>query len=302
MTRYPQILPAESIGELARRALIAEVDTTPKPGLVDRADSGAHRDMDRNTFLVSADAIAPYLGQMAGIGYGWGGDLPGLFACIRPVGVRAEEAMFQATGGVNTHKGLIFTLGILCACEGHLQARGQGFDARKLLTASGDMTADTLEREFERLRQREPRTHGERLFFQYGIRGIRGEAALGFPSIRDCALPALEEAARLTEDQNLMFLQTLLHLMARVEDTNVLFRTDFETAAGVRRSAERILKLGGCLTPEGFEAVRALNRSFIENNISPGGCADLLAATIFLWFLERWPVKESVTKEEGTTE
>lgn len=295
------IMPAEYIGALARQALIAEVDTTPKPGLVDRADSGAHRDMDRNTFLASADAIAPYLTQMAEAGYGWDGDLPKLFSYIRPMGMRAEESMFRATSGVNTHKGLIFTLGILCACEGYLQAQGQGWDAKKLLAAAGDMTADTLEQEFELLRQREPRTHGERLFFLHGVRGIRGEAALGFPSLRDCALPALRDAEKLTEDRNLMFLQTLLHLMAQVEDTNVLFRTDFETALGVRKAAEEILKLGGCLTPEGLRAVQELNQTFIEGNISPGGCADLLAAAIFLWLLEKGPSAGSATQKEGQT-
>ena len=286
MILHPMMYPAEYIGEAARLALIAEVDTTPKPGLVDRQDSGAHHDMDHHTFLASANAIAPYLVQMAGAGYTWGGAPDKLFAYIRPMGLLAEQAMYRATKGVNTHKGLIFSLGVLCACAGQHHCRQGGFHSMEILKLASKMTSQTLEQEFKLIRSREPKTHGERLYCQYGIRGIRGEAIEGFPSVRDCALPVMASLNKEITDQNMLFLQTLLHLMAHVEDTNVIFRTDFETAAMVRREAERILKLGGCLTPLGMAEIRSLNKQFIKQNISPGGCADLLAVTIFLWMLD----------------
>lgn len=286
MILHPMIYPAECIGEIARLALIAEVDTTPKPGLVDRQDSGAHDDMDRNTFIDSANAIAPYFIQMAGAGYSWSGTPDKLFGYIRPMGLLAEQAMYQATGGVNTHKGLIFSLGILCACAGLHHSRCGNFHSSDILSLASEMTSDTLEMEFKQIGNREPKSHGERLYCQYGIKGIRGEAAKGFPSIQNCSLPVMTALKEKVSDHNLLFLQTLLHLMAHVEDTNVLFRTDFETAAMVRREAVRILKLGGCLTPLGMAEIQSLNKLFIDKRISPGGCADLLAATIFLWMLD----------------
>lgn len=286
MILHPMMYPAEYIGEIARLALIAEVDTTPKPGLVDRQDNGAHNDMNHSTFLSSANAIAPYLVQMAGAGYNWVGTPDKLFAYIRPIGILAEQAMYQATGGVNTHKGLIFSLGILCACAGQYHSRHGCFRSLEILTLAREMTSQTLEKEFEQIRSRGPKTHGERLYCQYGIRGIRGEASEGYPSVRDCALPKLAALNQEISDQNLLFLQTLLHLMAHVEDTNVMFRTNVETAAMVRKEAERILKLGGCLTALGMAEIQSLNKQFIRQNISPGGCADLLAVTIFLWMLD----------------
>lgn len=286
MILHPMIYPAEYIGETARLALIAEVDTTPKPGLVDQQDSGAHHDMDHSTFIDSANAIAPFLVQMAGAGYSWGGTPDKLFAYIRPIGLSAEQAMYRATGGINTHKGLIFSLGILCACSGLYHSRCGSFQSLHILDLAEEMTSRTLEMEFKEIGGREPRTHGERLYHQYGIRGIRGEASEGFPSIRNCALPVMAALNNRISDQNLLYLQTLLHLMARVQDTNVLYRTDFETAAMVRKEADRILKLGGCFTPPGMAEIKALNEVFIDRNISPGGCADLLAASIFLWMLD----------------
>ena len=163
-----------TVSAAALNALIAEVETTPKPGLVDLRDTGSHRDMDCETFRRSAVAVAPFLGEMAGLGYGWAGGLPDLFAAIRPVGVRAERSMFAATGGVNTHKGAIFSLGILAAASGHCRKRCGRFLPEIILSLSGDMVREAMEADFAAMSQRVPVTHGEKLFARYGCRGIRG--------------------------------------------------------------------------------------------------------------------------------
>ena len=159
-------------------SLLEEVQTTPKPGLVDLWDTGAHLDMDCQTFEKSAKAITPYLTQMFGIGYyGYSNDkkesCERLFLEIRKVGKRAEQAMFQATGGVNTHKGIIFTMGILAAASGlSMKVNGQ-MDMEKVFLYVQRMTERILEQEIEDMEKRKPVTHGEILFAASGERGIR---------------------------------------------------------------------------------------------------------------------------------
>ncbi len=270
-----------------RAALTAEVETTPKPGLVDLHDNGSHRDMDCGTFRKSAAAISPFLGEMGEIGREWGGSLPELFGRIRPVGVRAEDAMFAATGGVNTHKGAIFSLGILSAAAGYcFQKRGR-FLPEEILSAAGKMVREAMERDFSAMDLSAPSTHGERLYARYGCRGIRGEAADGFPSIRDVALPVMRDGLQNHREINRVRLQVLLSLMAAVEDTNILIRSDMETLEWARRQAADFLREGGAYRADGPDRLAAMNRAFVEKNISPGGCADLLAGTIFLTLLEQ---------------
>ena len=275
-----------TVSAAALDALIAEVETTPKPGLVDLRDTGSHRDMDCETFRRSAVAVAPFLGEMADLGYGWDGGLPDLFAAIRPVGVRAERSMFAATGGVNTHKGAIFSLGILSAASGHCRKRCGRFLPEIILSLSGDMVREAMEADFAAMSQRVPVTHGEKLFARYGCRGIRGEAADGFPAIRDTALPVLREGLAAGRDKNRVYLQVLLSLMAAVEDTNILTRSDLETLRWSREQAAEFLRAGGAYHPDGLFRLEEMNRAFIAKNISPGGCADLLAGAIFLHALE----------------
>lgn len=279
------------VEKAAEASLLDEVKATPKPGLVDLNNSGAHRDMDYHTFYNSTKAIAPFIARMAALGALWHcpEDTEGLFRSIRPVGMEAEAAMFRATDGVNTHKGMIFSMGLVAAAAGLLFQREQKpLQAEKILALCGEMCRGPLGEDFASISQESPRTHGERLYLQYGCRGIRGEAALGFPSLSGCALPALREClAEINDgDHNRLCLQILLRLMARVDDTNVLFRTDYASLLYVKEEAARILLLGGSYTEEGIKALWALNEDFTRRNISPGGCADLLAITLFLWRLE----------------
>ena len=270
-------------------ALLAEVSTTPKPGLVDRHDNGAHTDMCFDTFAASTAAIVPHLTEMARLGFSWEEGQTDLFSLIRPVGIRAEEAMFAATGGINTHKGMIFSMGLIAAASGLYYRRHGYFQPESILKLSGTLCAEALLRDFAAMDPRHPKTHGEKLYARYGSRGIRGEAMDGFPSVRNVALPVMRrQMAHAATDPNRAYLNTLLSLMAQVDDTNVLVRTSPELLAFEQNEAARILALGGADTDAGMEELRLLNETFIRLNISPGGCADLLAVTIFLWNLEQY--------------
>ena len=276
------------IDTAAMKALMGEVGATPKPGLVDKHDSGAHKDMCYHTFELSTQAVVPYITEMARAGLMWNGSLPGLCGQIRPLGIKAEQAMFSATGGINTHKGIIFSMVIIAAAAGFYYTGNKKFDSEAILLSCRPMTFETLEQDFNRIDPNHPKTHGEKLYIRYGCKGIRGEAQNGFPSVRTIGLPCIRRWAGETSDCSLVFIQILMTLMSQVEDTNILTRSDPETLSFVKREASRILEIGGAFTEHGISEIRKLNQVFIEKNISPGGCADLLAITIFLWLLEQY--------------
>ncbi|MEG0752752.1 MAG: triphosphoribosyl-dephospho-CoA synthase, partial [Angelakisella sp.] len=217
---------------------------------------------------------------------------------IRPIGIRCEKAMFTATGGVNTHKGAIFSLGIVAAAAGHCAAYKHDLTAETVCTAAS-IIAKSAERDFDCLPQGEPMTKGRELYIKYGMRGIRGEAADGFPSVR----AALPELRRLMDSgaytDNDIHLQTLLHLMTTVADTNVAARCGPEAVEIVHAEAKRILAAGGALTTQGLSMMYMLDHAFTRQNISPGGCADLLSVTVVLYHLEQLGKKLEETCYDG---
>lgn len=284
------------LSRMCEYALIAEVSTTPKPGLVDKNDSGAHTDMCFDTFIASTHAIVPYLTEMASLGLSWDDqDVQKLFLAIRPVGIQAEQAMFRATGGVNTHKGMIFSMGTIAAAAGLYYRRHGCFQAEGVLHLAEMLCHEELEKDFLRIDRLNPKTHGEVLYVKQGQKGIRGEAQEGFPSIRSCSLPAMRKLKKTCTDDNQVYINTLLALMSHVDDTNVLIRTGAAQLAYEKAEALRILKLGGAMTKEGMAGLLQANQDFIRRNISPGGCADLLAVTIFLWNLEQYEEEKDET-------
>lgn len=268
-------------------ALIGEVTATPKPGLVDRKDNGAHSDMCYETFIDSTYAILPFLVEMGEAGYEEKKELEVCFPKIRRIGLQAELKMFQVTKGINTHKGAIFSLGILVCAAGWFYRRQQTFDVEGILKIAGEMTGTVLKREFDQMSTRSPQTNGERLFADYGEKGIRGEAQQGFPSVKNISLSLMRSAYEESKDVNNIHLNILLALMERVVDTNVLNRGGYAALHWIQKQAGEVLQLGGAFTSSGMEAIVNLNTRCIEKNISPGGCADLLAATIFCGQLEQ---------------
>ena len=234
----------------AHAALLEELDLTPKPGLVDKSNSGAHSDMDYALFVRSAAAVAPYFEHAVLMGAAAAG-LPALEA----EGIAAEAAMFAATGGVNTHKGAIFLfLTLLYGCGAYLSSGENPFAAAAALAAEKTAASGT---------------HGAQIRAEYGVAGAVGEAAAGFPTAVFAASLLQSGAPPL---------RALFEIMARTADTNVLFRGGKPALNFVRRNAAAALALpGGDLAAE---AAR-LDREFIRRGISPGGCADLLALALF---------------------
>ncbi|KUO75064.1 MAG: 2-(5'-triphosphoribosyl)-3'-dephospho CoA synthase [Clostridia bacterium BRH_c25] len=274
------------ISQKAQLALLYEVSASPKPGLVDRFNSGAHKDMDFYTFMASSAALGSYFEICAAEGMKFEGGHPRkLFQALRDIGRQAEKTMFEATGGVNTHRGLIFSLGMICAAaSNYMKEKRTGEADIEAICQKVSMMAEGLcLRELEGMKKVEGLTCGERLYRKYGFKGIRGEVESGFLTVRNYALPPLQQLKSVGAcSMNDRYVQTLLHLMAVNEDTNIAARFDAEKLEYVRRYARAVLNAGGMLTSRGVEMVYKMDRKFIRENISPGGSADLLAVAIML--------------------
>ncbi|NDL63438.1 triphosphoribosyl-dephospho-CoA synthase CitG [Acerihabitans arboris] len=270
------MMPLPAIDLLATAALREEVMLTPKPGLVDSRNNGAHRDMDLALFMQSITAIAPWFGRFAALGERCA-DMPAqrVLAEIRPTGLACEQAMFAATGGVNTHKGGVFSLGLLCAAGGRLAGRGQALTRRGLCADVAAICARLVATELAG--RRKPATVGERLYLRHGLTGARGEAAGGFATVRRYALPAWDRLSAAGADRETALLHCLLVLMAHNPDTNLVSRGGLDGLQFVRRYARRLLD-------EGWRprALEDMDRALIGRNLSPGGSADLLAVTAVL--------------------
>ena len=275
----------QALGALASKALLYEVCTTPKPGLVDRKNNGSHRDMDVFTFLDSTAALLPYFEEAVRLGMETR-DLPPqeTFRRLRQAGAAGERAMFRATGGVNTHKGAVFTLGTVCAAAGRLwTVEGFSKDLDAALALCGEMSAQAVQKDFEAIRREGAHTTGQRLYLEHGLEGIRGELSRGLPAVAQIGLPTLRRRLEAGDSLEQAGVQVLLALMAQVVDTNLIARGGLE---GQQWAMEQTKNL-----PQGRAATRQeteeLDRALIERNLSPGGCADLLAITYFLEFLSR---------------
>lgn len=279
------LILAQSIGEKAWKALLEEVYTTPKPGLVDLYSCGAHTDMNVSTFEKSAKALYPYFIQMAVLGYELNVSPEELFKNIRLVGIKAEKAMFQATNGVNTHKGLLFTLGVFCAASGRCIKEYGEIIEDKLFHIQQQMTTKALTAELWKLQGKQPNSHGEENLKKYGLTGIRGEAIKGYPSIRNIAIPVLREGIAKKKDWNLVKIQTLFHLMSEVEDSNIISRKNPKVLYEVQKEAKEFLNQGGAYEENAIEKLYLMDKDYICKNISAGGCADLLATGIFIELL-----------------
>jgi len=277
LTRHFAREDAERIGAQAVQSLLDEVDTTPKPGLVDRRNNGSHKDMDRAMFYASARALQSYFHRCARIGMQTAAQSPqATFHQLRTAGLQAEQEMFAVTGGVNTHKGAIFTLGLLCGAAGRLWNPVSGWDPDALCAEVARMTASTILKDFE---AGQADTVGRRLFAERGIQGIRGEVARGLPSVGSFGLPLFLDLTRRGLSAEQAGAVTLLHLICRVEDTNLIGRGGPEGAGQAREQVQSLLEAQDLPSREQLEA---LDDWFIARNLSPGGCADLLAAIYFV--------------------
>jgi triphosphoribosyl-dephospho-CoA synthase len=270
------VFAARQLAELARQALVAEAELTPKPGLVDRRGTGAHADLSLDLMRRSASAIAPFFAGMgtASQSMPFGRMLRTKVAAI---GRAAEFAMLQVTNGSNAHKGAIWILGLL------VTAAGQGIDPNPETIAQD---ARVLARLPDRA-QPQLVSHGDMVRACYGTTGARGEAFAGFPHVIQVGLPALRAARDSGRTETNSRLSALLNIMVRLEDTCVLYRGGTEGLAIVQKGASDVLLAGGPGSVAGNQAMLRFDQELLTRNVSPGGSADLLAATLFLDALER---------------
>ena len=246
------------VADLAERALRLELDTTPKPGLVDRQDNGAHKDMDYALMSKSISALRPYLTRLA---VESAKDIDP--AKIKEIGIEAEKAMLKATGGVNTHKGALFCIGLSVAA------------ASNLASATGSVEAYSFKELVSRAASEIPSargTHGAEAKRSFKAVGALENARAAYPELFTDWLPYY----RSLEGDPFRCHKTLLHIMTTLDDTNILHRRGAEGLAHAEAEAARLL--------EDFSesGLSSLNKDFIRENISPGGSADMLSLTIFI--------------------
>lgn len=273
----------QKVGQYLTQAILLEVSTHPKPGLVTRLSNGAHKDMSIFTFMMSSAVLSKAFNDLQDIGQAHRGTLAELFCKLRSYGVGAEAELLRVTKGVNTQRGILFAGGIVSAVSGYAMNMGLSRDA--LLPMIKEMAAGLVARELKNL-DHAAMTAGEKLYYKYGITGIRGEVENGFPSVVNYGLPALEDAFDKGATINDALVHALISLMTVVEDSNVIWRTDYETLLEVQRIAKNILSLGSVFTEKGRMAIAETERYFLQRRISPGGSADLLSVTITLYLLE----------------
>lgn len=273
----------QKVGQYLTQAILLEVSTHPKPGLVTRLSNGAHKDMSIFTFMMSSAVLSKAFNDLQDIGQAHRGTLAELFCKLRSYGVGAEAELLRVTKGVNTQRGILFAGGIVSAVSGY--AMNMGLSRNALLPMIKEMAAGLVARELKNL-EHAAMTAGEKLYYKYGITGIRGEVENGFPSVINHGLPALEDAFNKGATINDALVHALIALMTVVEDSNVIWRTDYETLLEVQRIAKNILSLGSVFTEKGRMAIAETERYFLQRRISPGGSADLLSVTITLYLLE----------------
>jgi triphosphoribosyl-dephospho-CoA synthase len=264
-------------GRLAIASLYREVALSPKPGLVTPTSNGSHRDMTFATFLRSLQALRGYFPSIAA-----SGTRQATFCELQRLGIAAEADMMRATGGINTHRGAIFNLGLLCAAAGSLHADGDQPDAASVCKRVREAWGDAIIGELIAADGDAPVSHGLHVARRYGAGGARLEAASGFPAALAVGLPAYQTTLGQTGDIVRSEVQALFALIATLEDTNVLWRGGAEGLAHARASAAAFLAAGGVLADDWRDRAGAIEADFNARQLSPGGSADLLGVTLFL--------------------
>jgi triphosphoribosyl-dephospho-CoA synthase len=264
---------AERLAQMAVDALVDEAMLTPKPGLVDMRGSGAHTDLCWLLMCRSAHALQPAFHAMAEAGTSIE-DMVELRRRIGAIGRDAEAAMMAATGGVNTHRGAIWALGLLVTAA---SACGEGADAQIIASSAGalagiedpDAPAQTGHK-------------GERACREHGVGGARGQARAGFPSVIEAALPMLQLSRARGDAEAHARVNALLAVMAGLDDTCLLARGGRKALDATQLGARRVLALGGIGAPNGRKALARLEARMRLLHVSPGGAADLLAGALLL--------------------
>jgi len=268
---------AREVARLAVGSLYTELCLYPKPGLVSLVDAGSHSDMNAATFMRSLFSLRHYFNEICLAGLN---DAP--FARLKQLGIAAESAMLKATRGINTHRGAIFSLGLLCAAAGRAHAQGTPMTpaalratllirwGEELATHASAPSAPTVAG---------AASNGLRVAAQYAASGAREEGALGLPSVFEIGVPALQAARARGATMTMARIDALFALMAHISDSNVYHRAGPQGAQTVRMHARRFLEAGGTASANWLGQALASHRLFVQRRLSPGGAADLLAAS-----------------------
>ena len=205
------------------------------------------------------------------------------FLRSRKIGMKVEEEMFKATDNVNTHKGMIFLLGTVIIAAARILYEKKSFE--DIQPAIKGMCRDIL-KDFENISNKKTLTHGEHLYANYGFTGIRGEVKEGLNVVFNGSLDILTDSLKKNSDFNLAFIQTLIFLMSQVMDSTIVHRHDIHMLHRIKREAAAFSQKGGIYSKDGMKIARNMEELYINERISPGGSADLLAVTIFLYFFK----------------
>jgi triphosphoribosyl-dephospho-CoA synthase len=263
----------DRLGRAAIASLYDELALEPKPGLVSFVDAGSHRDMDGATLLRSLFSLRHFFPRAAAQGAA-----DPAFAPLQALGVEAEERMLHATGGVNTHRGAIFTLGLLCAAAGAACATGLPCNTENIRSTLVARWGSELARRATRPRE----SNGSRAARLHGVRSAADEAALGLPTLFDHVVPALRAARTAGASDACAKLHALFTAMATLDDTNLVHRGGLQGLRDVQARARDFLQDGGGLGGGAIDRARSLHAVFVARRLSPGGAADLLAAACWL--------------------
>ena len=310
MNTIRQLVPPTTlpyiIAHLATQALQAELDTTPKPGLVDKDNNGAHRDMDYALMQLSINTLHPYFVRLAFLGFA---DTLPSHTVIRDAGIEAEKAMLEATNGVNTHKGALFSMGLAVVAAAYEEKKAaankeeRGKEREKEYLSSLQLTIKALAASFPDTSG----THGSKAKqLSNGTTTIKGaldNAREGYEKLFAEWLPFYNER-RKSHDAHALH-KTLLRIMCDLDDTNVIYRTNVATAEEVKQEARALLasfeeayaaedkeKCASaieekCASAE-LLALKDMDRRYTERNISPGGAADMLSLTVFIGSIQTY--------------
>ncbi|MBY3307695.1 triphosphoribosyl-dephospho-CoA synthase MdcB [Rhizobium laguerreae] len=268
---------SKSIGRLAIRALYGELSLYPKPGLVSPIDAGAHADMDITTFMRSLFSLRSYFPQIAELG-ARGEE----FHALRSLALTAEKRMMLATGSVNTHRGAIFNLGLLSAAAGYCRSKGLATTAEAVCSTVTNLWGSAILASAVGA----PVSNGLRVRALYGGTGAREAAATGFPVVLEVALPVFRSVLANGSTRADASLHALFSVMAVLQDTNILHRGGPAGLSFVQDAARGFLSNGGIYATGAHESAIELHKEFSRRRLSPGGAADMLACTTFLFDIE----------------
>lgn len=312
MNTIRQLVPPTTlpyiIAHLATQALQAELDTTPKPGLVDKDNNGAHRDMDHALMQLSINTLHPYFVRLALLGFA---DTLPSHTSIRDAGIEAEKAMLAATNGVNTHKGALFSMGLAVVAAAHEERKIAANEEQILKERNGgEDVLVSLQTTIKALAASFPDTNGthgsKAKLLSKGTTTIKGaldNAREGYEKLFTEWLPFYNER-RKNHDAHALH-KTLLRIMCDLDDTNVIYRTNVATAEEVKQEARALLasfeeayaaedkeKCASAIeekcTSAELLALKDMDRRYTERNISPGGAADMLSLTVFIGSIQTY--------------